>query len=86
MMNPADDEINILLPLAFGVVILFFALLFGLIFWILNKTKVIQISSESHLFNVLRAVISSIIGVFVVSGIIGISIFVFQIVKNFLAK
>lgn len=85
-MDLADDEINIFLPLAFGLVVLLFASLFGLIFWILNKTKVIQISKKSHLFSVLRAAILSVIGVFIVSGVIGVFIFVIQVVKNFFAK
>ena len=85
-MNPADDEINILLPLAFGIVVLFFALFAGLIFWILNKTKVIQISNKSHLFGVFRAAILSVIGVFVISGVIGIATFFIQIIKNLFTK
>ncbi len=85
-MNPADDEINILLPLAFGLVVLFFALLFGLLFWILKKNKVIKITNKSHLFDVLRAAILSIVGVFVIWGIIGFATFVIQVIKNFFVK
>ncbi len=85
-MNPADDEINLFLPLAFGLVIVFFAAMFGIVIWILNKTEVINLAKESHLFSVLRAAVLSVIGVFVISFVGGIAILISQIIKSFFTK
>ena len=85
-MNPADDEINLLLPLAFGFIVLFFGAIFGLLIWLLNRTKVINLSKDSHLFGVLRAAILSIIGVFVLSGVISAAVFVVGLIKSYFTK
>lgn len=85
-MNPADDEINILLPLMFVLIIGFFGAIIGGIFWILSKNGIIKLPENSQLFSVFRAAILSILGVFVLSAIAGVAIFVIQIIKNFISK
>lgn len=73
-MNPADDEINILLPLVFGVIIVFFVAIFGVISWILHKKKVVNFGENSHLSSVFRAVILTAIGFVLFSGFLFIVI------------
>lgn len=77
---------NLLLPLALGFIILIFGVIFGFVIWILNKTKVISLTKNHHLCGVLRAAILSIIGVFVISGAVGIAVFGVQLVKGFFTK
>jgi uncharacterized membrane protein YqiK len=78
-MNPADDEINIFLPLAFGMLILLLVIVFGLVFWLLTKAKVIEIKNRSNLFKVVSGAVFSIIGVFFVWGIIKLAEFIFRV-------
>lgn len=85
-MNPADDEINILLPLAFFLTVAFFGLIIFGIFWLLNKKGVVKLSKDNQLFSVFRAAILSIIGVFAISFLAGIAVFVIQVIKSFISK
>ncbi len=85
-MNPADDEINILLPLMFFLMISFFGAIIGGSFWMLNKNGIIKLPENSQLFSVFRAAILSVLGVFVLSAVAGIVIFVIQIIKNFVSR
>lgn len=85
-MNPADDEINLLLPLFFGFFVILIGAVVTTIVWILHKTKVINFSQNSNLRNVLKATILSIIGVVVGYTIISLSISVFHIVKHYLTQ
>ena len=92
-MNPSEDEINLLLPLTFGLVIVFFSAILGLIIWTLNKTQIINteilralFDKDSQLFDVLRAAILSVVGVFIIFGISGVAGVVVQIIKSFFAK
>ena len=85
-MNPADEEINILLPLMFILTVSFFISVIGGIFWFLNKKEIVKLSKENQLFSVLRAAVLSILGVFVLSAIAGIAVFAVQLIKTFISK
>lgn len=85
-MNPADDEINILLPLAFGVIILIPALAVGLIFLILSKTKTIETKNKKNLISVLKAVVLSLAGVVLIFASIQIVVFIIEVIKNFFIR
>lgn len=85
-MNPADQEINVFLPLAFGVVIVLLTLSFGLSFWILVRFKVIKITNREHLFGVLKAAVFTLTGVFVISGLFLIAPLVFQTISSYFSK
>lgn len=85
-MNPADNEINVLLPLLFVLMVVFIGMIIGGIFWIFNKKKIVELSEGNQLFSVFRVAILSILGVFVLSAIAGIEIFIVQLIKNFIFK
>jgi hypothetical protein len=52
---------------------------FGLVFWLLTKAKVIEIKNRSNLFKVVSGAVFSIIGVFFVWGIIKLAEFIFRV-------
>ena len=85
-IDPADDEINIFLPLVFGLTIIFFVSIIAGTLWILHKIKVANFAKDSHLFSVFRSAVLSVIGVFIISGVIGIVGIFVEIMKNYFAK
>lgn len=85
-MNPDAEEINILLPLAFFLMVGFFGTVFGGIIWFLNKKKILKLAEGNQLFSVFRAAVLSIIGVFAISFLAGIAIFVIQLIKNVISN
>lgn len=84
LMNPADEEINILLPLVFGILVSCFVSIICLIVWILYKTKVADFSKNSHLFGVLKAVNLTVIEFFTFSVVLGGIITFIEIIGNIL--
>ncbi len=82
MINPADDEINLLLPLAFGIVVCCFVLVISLTVWILHKTKAVKFANISNLFDVFRALILTILGCFAFSLFFGFIVALIEIIKN----
>ncbi len=82
-MNPADNEINLFLPFVFAVLVLIFALTFGGIFLFLRSKKASELTNQNQFFSVLRAAVLSIVGVFVITGLVGVSIFTIQLLKSF---
>lgn len=85
-MDPADDEINILLPLVFGIIILIPALAIGLFFLILIKTNAIEIKNKNNLIKVLKAASFSLAGVISILVLIRIVVFIIEMIKNFFVK
>lgn len=85
-INPADDEINILLPLVFGLLVFCFVAIICLIVWILNKTKVADFSKNSHPFGVFKAVILTIVGFFIFSSILGAVVTFIEIIGKSFVK
>lgn len=82
-MVSASDEINLFLPLAFGLIVFFFLAVGSLIYWLLSRFKVIEISDKYYLLGVLKDAVLSILGIFAILAIIGGVVFVLNITINF---
>ncbi len=85
-MDGASDGINLLLPLAFGLVLISL-LLFGiLIYWFLIRFKVIELPDKYFPFRILKGAFFSFIGVFAFVAIITVITFVLNIIIGFFKK
>lgn len=82
-MDSASDEINLLLPLVFGLIVFFFLAIAGLICWLLLYFKVIEISDKYYFLGVLKDASISLLGVFAISAIIGGVVFILNIIISF---
>ncbi len=85
-MNPADDEINILLPLMFLIFIGIILLVFGVTLFILYKLIVFEGDKSNNILTVLKYAIFSLIGVFLFSGILGAIVIILQYLLGFFSK
>lgn len=84
LINPADDEINIIFPLIFGLLVFCFVAIICLIVWVLHKTKIADFSKKSHGFGVFKSVVLTVVGFFIFSAVLGgIITFIEIIGKNF---
>ncbi|CAN5483521.1 hypothetical protein BH10ACI1_BH10ACI1_17780 [soil metagenome] len=85
-MDSASDEINILLPLAFSLFVLCFALIGSLILWLLFKFEVVKFSNKHLFFSTLKGVFLSFFGVIVLYAVISGFINVLNIAISFFSK
>ncbi|MBA2621883.1 MAG: hypothetical protein H0U87_11845 [Acidobacteria bacterium] len=100
MIDPADDEINIFLPLMFlifiGVFLVISAILVGVFHFLLKKLGVTDFLLEKfgvsnaentkYYLVVLKDAALSIIGTFVILGVLSAAFSLFKIILNFFSK
>ena len=80
------EEFNLLLSLAFGFIIFLFFAVVSLIFWLLQRLSIIQITEKYYLLSVMKDAVLSLAGVFVFLAILSIALFIFQIIYSFFSN
>ncbi len=80
-MDSASDEINLLLPLFFGLTVFFFLAIGSLIYWLLLRFKVIEFAGKYYIFGVLKDAFLSFVGVFALHAIIGLVVLFLDIIN-----
>jgi uncharacterized membrane protein YedE/YeeE len=78
-------EVNIVLPLMFGLLIFSFVIFAAVVFWLLKRFNLIELTRDNNTLSVLKDALFSIIGVIIVSAIIGICLLIIEIIKHFFA-
>ena len=82
-MNGSDDEFNLFLPLAFGLIVFFLLAAGSLIFWLLRRFGVIKIPEGFHLNKILKGAILSFSGIFAFVVFLKIFFFGLDIILSF---
>lgn len=85
-MDPAEDEINIFLPMAFGIFLIIIFSIIGVLFWLLRRSKVVEAINKYYFLAVLKAAFLSIVGVFVFSIFAGVFLTIVRKIADFLSK
>jgi len=82
-MDSASDEINLLLPLVFGLIVILFLFFCGLIGWLLRRFEIIEFPDNLFPFRILKGVFLSFIGVFALFITINLLVFVIDSIIGF---
>lgn len=80
------EEFNLLLPIAFGFVIILVFAVVALIFWLLQRSSIIQITEKYYLLSVMKDAVLSLLGVFGFLAILSVILFVFQVIYSFFSN
>lgn len=85
-MDSASDEINLFLPLFFGLIVFFILAIGGLIYWLFWRFKVIEFSDNFYIIRVLKDAFLSFVGVFVLVAIVSFVVSILNFVISFFKK